>query len=566
MSNEYDEQIQTILAEQQQALNDINKQFHQATFAERMKNLATGLTADKDTREYKLAKIEAQRLSAPALAIIIPCLFMGALAILATTQKDNPPEYTVEVMKEEETKPLEKPEPPKPLEEPLPETDIVIDIDMPVPVDQPILDTVTAQPQEFDSVLMVKSPMVMKSMFGVPRDAGSRGRLLGKYGGTRETEVTVLRALRWLKKNQNSDGSWPKTKPAMTGLALLCFLSHAEIPGESEEFGDTVQRAIQYLISSYNGRSFSGTDGNEYSYLIAVYALCEAYGMTQNPNIRTVAEAALKRVIDGQHPSGGWDYKMAQTDRDDTSYMGWAAQALKAAKMARMFSSDPEWSNKLEKACKLSNNGFLKNSRAGGGFGYTGPDNKGLTSVGVLCMQFHGMGNNERVKDSLKLMDAWTPGWFANEKEIKDAGLHRLGSCLQYYYYYATQAKFHDGGKRWDDWNKVMKTAYPKAQFVREKAIEDPKGVLQDIGWWANDDAHADGHVAKEAKIGNETIKITDPENSTLVMDTCLAALQLMVYYRYLPTSTTAAVTIDDEIKETIATESSDVAVDIGNL
>jgi hypothetical protein len=79
---------------------------------------------------------------------------------------------------------------------------------------------------------------------------------------------------------------------------------------------------------------------------------------------------------------------------------------------------------------------------------------------------------------------------------------------------------------------------YVKAQFVEEKAIADPKGEMQDIGWWENADAHSDRPV----------------------MDTCLAALQLMVYYRYLPTF--KAVDIPDEVAAT-AQESSDIKVDV---
>ena len=42
----------------------------------------------------------------------------------------------------------------------------------------------------------------------------------------------------------------------------------------------------------------------------------------------------------------------------------------------------------------------------------------------------------------------------------------------------------------------------------------DDKGAYQEVGHWVNTDAHTDRPI----------------------MDTCLAALQMMVYYRYLPT------------------------------
>jgi len=552
-----DPTVQAILAEQQQALDGIDKQFHQTTFMERMNTLFTGLKADKGSREYKLALVEAQRLMAPALAITLPCLLMGSIAIFASNDSKTRVEWEAEIIEIKETEKLEKieKEPPPPMDFEMPDVNINVDWDTPPPPDFVPMDTITAQPADFDAVLKVKSPVTMPKIYAGER-TGSKGMLLAKYGKGTNTgagEEAVLRVLRWLKKNQNDDGSWPNTKPAMTGLALLCFLSRGVVPGdpspEGEEFGETVQKAIQYLLNTYQGNRWAGSDGHEYSFPIAVYALCEAYGMTQIPNIKPVAESALKRLINGQHPTGGWDYNMAQNDRDDTSWMGWAAQALKAAKMARMFSSDPEWSDKLDKACKLSNNGFLKNGANGGGFGYTGPGRGGLTGVGTLCMQFHGMGNHKQVKDSLVLMDAWKAGWFATEAELNAAGMRGIGGCTQYYYYYAAQAKFHDGGARWEDWNKIMNPAYVKAQKVLEKNYPDHKGQLQDIGWWENVDNHTD-----------------DGSRAKPVMDTCLAALQLMIPYRYLPTATQAAVKIDDDIMSAIATEKGDVAVDIGNL
>jgi hypothetical protein len=79
---------------------------------------------------------------------------------------------------------------------------------------------------------------------------------------------------------------------------------------------------------------------------------------------------------------------------------------------------------------------------------------------------------------------------------------------------------------------------YVKAQFVEEKAIADHNGKMQDIGWWENSDNHSDRPV----------------------MDTCLAALQLMVYYRYLPTF--KSVSVPEEVAAT-AEDRDDIKVDI---
>jgi hypothetical protein len=124
----------------------------------------------------------------------------------------------------------------------------------------------------------------------------------------------------------------------------------------------------------------------------------------------------------------------------------------------------------------------------------------------------------------MELLATWKPVWvgsnpghkLAQDEKPANAAAEGVppGSSCQYYYYYGTQAIFQQGGADWTKWNARMWPAYVEAQFVEEKAIADAKGELQDVGWWENADAHSDRPV----------------------MDTCLAALQLMVYYRYLPT------------------------------
>ena len=58
---------------------------------------------------------------------------------------------------------------------------------------------------------------------------------LKESGGTPACEEAVTKALRWLKQNQNPDGSWGSAnKPAMTGLTLLAYFGHCETPNSSE--------------------------------------------------------------------------------------------------------------------------------------------------------------------------------------------------------------------------------------------------------------------------------------------------------------------------------------------
>ena len=522
-------------------LEQIMEMYKDETYLHRMKTLFSGLKAPRQSREYRKAMIELQRLSAPLTAILMPLFAIGMLMIMEGG--GTGPERIIEtqILEAEEVKNLDKIEEIQKPEERVEDVNVDVPVNNPnVQVTDPQNQPMSPQPQAFDAVMMVKSPVILKNIYGSTRNTGTRGASLARFGGDKMTEDAVLRALRWLKKNQQADGSWSKNKVAMTSLAVLTFLAHGEKPGESVEFGPTVQKALEYLIGTQNKEN--GRIPGNYEHPIATYALCEAYGMTLNPNVKTAAEKALVPIIKGQHPTGGWTYNMepgvqkpgkepSPEDgkyRDDTSYMGWCAQALKAAKLAKIHAEG------LEKASKLAIKGFKKNANPNGGFGYTSPGQGGLTAVGTLCMQLLGASNDSEVKKSLDLMDSWVPSFDAKGPQ---------GASLQYYFYYATQSKFHAGGKRWENWNKEMKPLYVKSQQIEKNAIKDDKGKDCDVGWWTNGDTHTDRPV----------------------MDTCLAALQLMVYYRYLPTTSKEAVQVEAEIMAT-STDTEDIKVDTGNL
>lgn len=531
--------FEEILDHEEKGLNEIEELFREDSFFERLSNMFKGFASARETKAYKVARLELQRLWAPVCAVMIPLIAVAVLFFVAAGQAGKQAVITVEYLQPEEVIELDEPE--KPIEPPpieFMQTEMEFVSDTSVPTLNTAASTdvptaMTAQPAAMDSVLQIKSPVIMRSIMGVTRGAGIRGQLLKQHGGNKKTEDAVMRTLRWLKKKQLADGSWPNNKVAMTGLAVLTFLAHGEIPGSTcPEFGDTVRRGIEFLIRSQNAGS--GRISTSYAHAIATYALCEAYGMTMNPNVKDAADKAIYVLVNGQNETGGWDYGLSPCERDDTSVMGWCAQALKAAHLANAYYDNSALDEAIKKAVK----GFIKNSGANGGFGYTGPGVGGLSSVGTLCMQLLGASNTPQVKNTLDLMDAWKPAFTPEQGGV--------GGNTQYYYYYATQAKFHSGGKRWKAWNDEMWPIYVKEQKIEEKAIEDHEGTLQDIGWWENADGATDRPV----------------------MDTCLAGLQLMVYYRNLPTTQEAAVRADATLSSGAdsAVQSDDITVDTGNL
>ncbi len=553
--SEFEEQLNDTAATGER-LKEIEKMFEGKSFLQRLKIMKDGLSKPRDSKEYKEAMIELQRLSAPATAIILPALAVLILALISVTTEKNDRVIETQVMEAEVIKDLEKVEPPEP-----PEEQEIQEMDTDIPMDTPNVQVDTAAPAEpnqpvtmqqapIDAVSLVKSPVILKNIYGSTRNTGSRGAQLSRYGGDAATEAAVLRALRWLKKKQRSDGSWGNNGIAMTALGILTFLAHGEKPGD-KEFGNTVQKALEYLIGKQRSDGkFNGMDGHEYALPIAAYALSEAYGMTMNPNVKEAARKALEPIIRGQHPTGGWTYNVDPKPgangkyRDDTSYMGWCAQALKAAKLSKI---DVEG---LDKATKLAIKGFKSNSHANGGFGYCGPSStSGLSSVGALSMMLLGAYNDSAVRKTMSgPMSEWKPFFVQNSEKATANALYKsrgwseynLGNSPQYYFYYATQCMFHEGGKTWTKWNKVMKPAYIKSQIIEKAAIEDANGKMRDIGHWENSDGHSDRPV----------------------MDTCLTALQLMVYYRYLPTTSKSAVA-EEVVQEVSSSDNDDVKVEI---
>ena len=515
-------------------------------FFRRLFEMFQGLRMPRDTREYKLARIELQRLSAPLTAIVVPTLFVIVLCVVtavSSRRTELPPVDIADPIVDEP--PIEDPPVPEPEEIPLPDEPIEFTVDTPDPAPvtplppspiQTRSTDISVKPAPMDAVMNIKSPVTFKSVNG-GRNPGTIGiRTSGRDsgGGDPHTEAAVMKVLWWLKAHQNTDGSWGSAnKVANTALAVLTYLAHGEHPGSpspyTRDFGPTVQSALDYLIGSiYVGNDnlphFQGTDGNEYSFLIGTYALCEAFAMTKNPNCKEAATTCLYRIIENQSSTGGWDYKLNKNStRDDLSFAGWAIQALKAGKMAGLHHEGMQTAINKAVNC-LKRRGYSKS----GGFTYTptannNGGNTGLAGVGTLAMQFLGRGTEAEALNALDVMRDWMPAFEADKLSAK-----RPGGSPQYYCYYATQCKYQAGMKpgatkqdvdSWVKWNLEMRKLYPASIIDLPEKVADVKGKGHAQGYYQNTDAHS----------------------SRPYMDTCLAALQLMVYYRYLPTTSTKA-------------------------
>ncbi len=435
----------------------------------------------------------------------IAALFIFA-SMITPKQKDPGIEVTVIDVDQQELDKLLEEKPPEELPD-LVETitppDVNMDMTPPPDVQDfaaaPVQDTVTELNIASDAI----SPIVMRGLAPgqmANRSGGGRAAAINAYGGKwgEYAEAAVQRALEWLRINQNQNGSWGTHDPqAMAGLGILTFLAHGETTA-SEKYGQTVERAIRYLVAEQNekGEFCKGVDttGKTYSQAICVYAISEAYGMTRIPSLKAVMEKGVQLLIDGQQTKGGYDYKFAKGDRRDTSLGGWCCQAMKAAYIAGAENA------RLHDCMELAVQDMKSAQKEDGSFYYSFPSSQNthsITAVAVLSLQLLGHGADAETQKGVDFLNGADCNW------------QNPPDWPMYAWYYITQTKFHKGGATWNEWNAKF-----APQFIRS---QNPDG-----SW------NSPGLSLKEGSSGRE--------NMHPVYATTLAALTLQVYYRFLPT------------------------------
>lgn len=380
-----------------------------------------------------------------------------------------------------------------------------------------VVDQVTETDVSSLSELMsdVSSPVVMTGLL-VGRTPQARQAAAAKYGKGWEkySEPAVLKALEWLRDHQHENGSWTKDgnttgggfNAGYTGLALLAFLAHGETPA-SAEFGPTVARGIRYLVENQDAKGILQPPGGNtgYGHAMGTYALAEAYTMTDNILLREPLQRAVNVIIKGQMPNGGYDYHYKQETRNDLSISSWNLQALKAAYISK--GTGPETQKFLQSAM----DGMLGGSKKtdlGRYFTYSmtgdnvGGASKTVSAAGTLALFLSGRGRSSEAKEAVEYMSQYTetdklPNWNAE-------GHSGHGGEI-YYWYYAVQAFFQDN---------------PDGKEFKRFMPELVKALVQNQA--------SDGHWLCYSEGGAKHGK---------TMNTALAALGLMVYYRYLPTT-----------------------------
>jgi hypothetical protein len=347
-----------------------------------------------------------------------------------------------------------------------------------------------------------------------------RKELVARFGGSAETERAVELGLTWLAAHQHPTmGYWslgfsdvpcegrcthpgetlddsrarfPPQSVAATGLALLAFLgagyTHEEGPYQSE-----VLRGLYFLQQVMQQEPVAGRFPGPtakyamYEQGIATLALCEAYQMSRDDDLKDFAQRGLDFIAHAQLADGGWGYE-PRLMPGDLSIAAWQVMAMKSGMAAGLTVYDSSI-----RQVDL----FLDSQQSHGGayYGYRQPGKQpGTTAMGLLIRMYRGWGRTDpRLLSGVNYLVERGP----SESDI-------------YYNYYAQQLLFHREGPEWEGWNRQL-----SQYLVQQQAT---KG--HELGsWFFPEGSDADGHN----RVGGR------------LYCTALALLTLEVYYRHLP-------------------------------
>jgi len=327
------------------------------------------------------------------------------------------------------------------------------------------------------------------------RDRKMRERALPELGGSPETEAAIERALQWLARHQEADGSWKIDRfggagghdVAATSLAALAFLAWGTDPAAGDEFGKAAGRALDWLLerTTENGdlrKQADGRSGNMYDQGMAGIALAEAFALTGDERFRVPAQRAIDYIVAAQNKGdGGWRYQPGEGG--DMSVFGWQVMAITSARSSGLVVPEETF---VRARSWLDHVG---GGEHGGQYGYQDKSPKpAMVAEGMFCCQLIGRDDPAQL-ESAGFLSGHLPR--ENERDF-------------YYWYYGALALYQHGGPVWEEWNTRL----------RPILLDSQRRDGEEGGSWDPNSRWGD--------------------QAGRVVVTALATLTLEVYYRYL--------------------------------
>ena len=276
---------------------------------------------------------------------------------------------------------------------------------------------------------------------------------------TDKASEAIDKGLKYLLANQRADGSWASTESgdravAITSLALMAFMSKAEFPGAGPN-GAALDKAKDWLLAQAKDAPDGYLGSTMYEHGLAILALTEMWGMTQDPEDEDAMQKAIKAGVDviirSQSDGGGWRYQPTPTAGHDTSVTVMVFIALASARQAGVVVPNET----IARVVKYLESATEQKS---GGFNYipTGVsknDSIACTGGGAYAAQLAGKRDSEMVKSALRFLKERSPGIINN-------------NFGHYYYghYYTIQAMVQAGDDHYAKWYPLIRDALVRRQ------------------------------------------------------------------------------------------------------
>ena len=284
--------------------------------------------------------------------------------------------------------------------------------------------------------------------------------ILQGIGKKDEIRRAIDSGLTWLSRQQQTAGNWQlhqgypdpgyrvlRTDTGATALALLAFLGDGNTPSDGD-YQEVVTKGLRWLkgVQKPNGDFHDhverGRQTAYYAHSQATIAICEAYALTGDEDLRESADRAVQFLLDSQNPvRGGWKYQPQDVDSEgDLSVTGWCLFALHTARMAGIeVSADALARGSVFLESVASSNGAR--------YRYQPSDSEGkftsaMTAEGLLCRQWLGWERDDpSMTDGVRylLQERFQPQWSGGQRNV-------------YEWYYVAQVLHNLGGGDWQDW------------------------------------------------------------------------------------------------------------------
>lgn len=313
--------------------------------------------------------------------------------------------------------------------------------------------------------------------------------------------ATIRNALDWLRRHQDAKGYWScagfaqqcngarcdgggveSEDVGVTGLALLALLGAGNTTRKGD-YSDSVRRGVDYLmgIQDQETGSFGGPSGvlsMLYQQGIATLAMCEAYGLSEDPALKASAQRAVHFIQSARNPYKAWRYACPPNGDNDTSVTGWMILALKSASDfgldvdSQAFEGGLLWIEEMTDP----NTGRVGYIEKGGmparepGFEEKWPSQRveSMTAVGMFCRILLGAdpAKSSELRSGADLLRKRLPQWDDTN-----------GSIDFYYWYCGAYAMFQMGGSDWKSWEPRLREVIDKTQRSDgcEKGSWDPQ-------------------------------------------------------------------------------------------